>query len=152
MPDLSNSRVAASASTEYPRDSYRVLRMITTRWGDNDVYGHVNNVHYYAYFDTAVNGWLMAATGSDIRLLGAIGIVAETSCRYRKPISFPDQIHAGIALEKLGTRSVVYRIALFRSDDSDPSAVGRFVHVYVDAISRRAVEIPADIRRALQSL
>jgi acyl-CoA thioester hydrolase len=152
MPDLSNSGVAASAPTEYLRDSYRVLRMITTRWGDNDVYGHVNNVHYYAYFDTAVNGWLMAATGSDIRHLSAIGIVAETSCRYLRPISFPDQVHAGIAIEKLGTRSVVYRIALFRNDENDPSAVGRFVHVYVDAALRRPVEIPAGIRRALQCL
>lgn len=137
---------------EFCRDSYRVLRAITTRWGDNDVYGHVNNVHYYAYFDTAINGWLMEATGADIRQLAAIGVVAETSCRYLRPLSFPDQVHAGIALEKLGARSVIYRIGLFRNDEAEPSAVGHFVHVYVDATTRRPVEIPANIRQALQGL
>jgi acyl-CoA thioester hydrolase len=139
-------------SPELPRDSYRVLRAITTRWGDNDVYGHVNNVHYYAYFDTAINGWLMEATGADIRQLPAIGVVAETSCRYLRPLSFPDQVHAGIALEKLGARSVIYRIGLFRNDEAEPSAVGHFVHVYVDATTRRPVEIPSNIRQALQAL
>jgi acyl-CoA thioester hydrolase len=152
MTEASKSNLRGDVTPEFMRDSYRVLRAITTRWGDNDVYGHVNNVHYYAYFDTAVNGWLMAATASDIRQLDAIGIVAETSCRYRKPISFPDQVHAGIALEKMGTRSVVYRIALFRNEDTDPAAVGRFVHVYVDAGTRRPVAIPSIIQRALQAL
>jgi acyl-CoA thioester hydrolase len=152
MTEVSKSKAAGNVGVEYPRDTYRVLRTITTRWGDNDVYGHVNNVQYYAYFDTAVNGWLMAATGSDIRQLDAIGIVAETSCRFLKALSFPDILQAGLAVEKLGTRSVVYRIGLFGNDATQPSAVGRFVHVYVDAVSRRPVEIPADIRRALQTL
>ena len=152
MTEVSKSKAAGNVDFEHPRDTYRVLRAITTRWGDNDVYGHVNNVQYYAYFDTAVNGWLMAATGSDIRQRDAIGIVAETSCRFLKPLSFPDTLHAGLAIEKLGTRSVIYRIGLFGNDDSQPAAVGRFVHVYVDAVSRRPVEIPADIRRALLTL
>jgi acyl-CoA thioester hydrolase len=131
------------------RGDFPVLRRITTRWADNDVYGHVNNVVYYAYFDTAVNGWLIEATGVDIRQLSAIGIVAETSCRFIAPLSFPDQVTAGVGLERLGRSSVIYRIGLFRDDDESPAALGRFVHVYVDAASRNPVEIPAVIRTAV---
>ena len=118
---------------------------------DNDHYGHVNNVAYYSFFDTAVNGFLIEAAGTDIRDLPAIGIVAESSCTFLSAISFPDTIHAGLAIEKLGTKSVVYRIALFRDYDQDACAVGRFVHVYVDRQSRRPVEIPPVIRNALLS-
>ena len=131
------------------RGDFPVLRRITTRWADNDVYGHVNNVVYYEYFDTAVNGWLMEATGSDIRDLPAIGIVAETSCKFLAPLSFPDPVTAGLGLERLGRSSVIYRIGLFRGDDEAPAALGRFVHVYVDATSRAPVEIPAVIRTAV---
>jgi len=131
------------------RGDFPVLRRITTRWADNDVYGHVNNVVYYEYFDTAVNGWLMEATGSDIRDLPAIGIVAETSCRFLAPLSFPDPVTAGVGLERLGRSSIIYRIGLFRGDDDAPAALGRFVHVYVDAASRATVEIPAVIRTAV---
>ena len=131
------------------RGDFPVLRRITTRWADNDVYGHVNNVVYYEYFDTAVNGWLMEATGSDIRDLPAIGIVAETSCRFLAPLSFPDPVTAGVGLERLGRSSIIYRIGLFRGDDDAPAALGRFVHVYVDAASRGPVEIPAVIRTAV---
>jgi acyl-CoA thioesterase FadM len=94
------------------RDEFRVLRTITTRWMDNDHYGHVNNVVYYSYFDTAVNGYLIEASGIDVRELPAIGIVAETSCRFLRELSFPETVHAGLALEKLGSSSVVYRIGL----------------------------------------
>jgi acyl-CoA thioester hydrolase len=131
------------------RGDFPVLRRITTRWADNDVYGHVNNVVYYEYFDTAVNGWLMEATGSDIRDLPAIGIVAETSCRFLSPLSFPDPVTAGVGLERLGRSSIIYRIGLFRGDDESPAALGRFVHVYVDAASRSTVEIPDVIRTAV---
>ena len=116
---------------------------------DNDHYGHVNNVAYYSFFDTAVNGFLIEVTGTDIRDLPAIGIVAESSCQFLRAISFPDTIHAGLAIEKLGTKSVIYRIALFRGDDEEPCAAGRFVHVYVDRETRRPVEIPQVIRKAL---
>jgi acyl-CoA thioester hydrolase len=119
---------------------------------DNDHYGHVNNVVYYSYFDTAVNGWLMEATGSDIRELPAIGIVAETSCRFLKELSFPELVWAGLRLEKLGNSSVIYEIGLFRGDDVDAAAVGRFVHVYVDAGTRRTVPVPEAIRQALGAL
>jgi acyl-CoA thioester hydrolase len=131
------------------RGDFRVIRTIPTRWMDNDHYGHVNNVAYYSFFDTAVNGFLIEAAGTDIRDLPAIGIVAESSCTFLSAISFPDIIHAGLAIEKLGTKSVVYRIALFRGDDQEACAVGRFVHVYVDRQSRRPVEIPPVIKNAL---
>ena len=134
------------------RGDFRVLRTITTRWHDNDHYGHVNNVVYYAYFDTAVNGYLIEASGTDIRSLPAIGIVAETSCRYLRELSFPDMVHAGLALEKLGNSSVVYRIGLFRNEETAPAAIGRFVHVYVDAATRRPVPVPVSIRAALTAL
>lgn len=131
------------------RGDFRVIRTIPTRWMDNDHYGHVNNVAYYSFFDTAVNGFLIEAAGTDIRDLPAIGVVAESSCTFLSAISFPDTIHAGVTIEKLGTKSVVYRIALFREDDQDACAVGRFVHVYVDRQSRRPVEIPPVIKNAL---
>ena len=134
------------------RSDFRVLRSITTRWHDNDHYGHVNNVVYYAYFDTAVNGFLIEASGTDIRDLPAIGIVAETSCRFLRELSFPDTVHAGLALEKLGNSSVVYRIGLFRNDEVEPAALGRFVHVYVDPVTRRPVPVPPPIRAALAAL
>jgi len=134
------------------RSDFRVLRAITTRWHDNDHYGHVNNVVYYAYFDTAVNGFLIEASGTDIRELPTIGIVAETSCRFLRELSFPDTVHAGLALEKLGNSSVIYRIGLFRNEDTEPAALGRFVHVYVNAATRRPVPVPAPIRAALTAL
>ncbi len=134
------------------RSDFRVLRTITTRWHDNDHYGHVNNVVYYAYFDTAVNGYLIEASGTDIRNLPAIGIVAETGCRFLRELSFPDTVHAGLAIEKLGNSSVVYRIALFRNEESEPAAIGRFVHVYVDSTTRRPVPVPPQIRAALTAL
>ncbi len=132
------------------RQDFRVIRPIPTRWMDNDHYGHVNNVAYYSFFDTAVNGFLIDAAGMDIRSLPAIGIVAESSCRFFSAVSFPDTIHAGIGIERLGSRSVVYRIALFRGDDEEPCASGRFVHVYVDRETRRPVEIPAPVRMAIE--
>jgi len=134
------------------RNEFRVLRSITTRWMDNDHYGHVNNVVYYSYFDTAVNGYLIEASGVDIRDLPAIGIVAETSCRFLRELSFPETVHAGLALERVGTSSVVYRIGLFRNADTEPAALGRFVHVYVDRVSRRPVPVPAQVRAALAAL
>ena len=134
------------------RTDSTILRPIATRWLDNDHYGHVNNVVYYSFFDTAVNGFLIEATGADIRDLPAIGIVAESSCRFLSAISFPDTVHAGLRLERLGTSSVVYTIALFRGEDDVPCAVGRFVHVYVDRETRRPVPIPDVIRQVVERL
>jgi acyl-CoA thioester hydrolase len=134
------------------RWQFRVLRPIATRWMDNDHYGHVNNVAYYSFFDTAVNGFLIEAAGTDIRELPAIGVVAESSCQFVSAISFPDVIQAGLAVERLGARSIAYSIALFRGDDIDACAVGRFVHVYVDRTTRKPVEIPGIIRTAVERL
>jgi acyl-CoA thioester hydrolase len=123
-----------------------------TRWMDNDHYGHVNNVAYYSYFDSAVNGFLMEASGVDTRTLSAIGVVAETGCRFLRQISFPDVLYIGMRIEKTGNSSVVYQLAVFREDDDAPSAVGRFVHVYVDGTTRRPVAVPDVIKRALLQL
>jgi acyl-CoA thioester hydrolase len=145
-------RIAMTETAPPGRGDFTVLRPIPTRWMDNDHYGHVNNVAYYSFFDTAVNGFLIEASGADIRDLPAIGIVAESSCRFLSAVSFPDTIHAGLGLERLGTSSVVYAIALFRGDEEQPCAVGRFVHVYVDRTTRRPVAIPAAIRTVVEGL
>jgi acyl-CoA thioester hydrolase len=119
---------------------------------DNDHYGHVNNVAYYSFFDTAVNGFLIEASGVDIRDLAAIGIVAESGCQFLAAVSFPDTVHAGIGVERLGHSSIVYRIALFGGEAAEPCAVGRFVHVYVDRQTRRPVPIPGVIRAVVEGL
>jgi acyl-CoA thioester hydrolase len=134
------------------RGDFPVLRELPTRWSDDDVYGHVNNVVHYAMFDSAVNGWLIEATGTDIRRLPAIGLVVETRCRYFAELRFPDVVTAGLELERLGNSSVVYRLALFGPSGEAPAAVGRFVHVYVDRESRRPVPVPDRIRAALRQL
>lgn len=134
------------------RSDFHVLRELPTRWSDDDTYGHVNNVVHYSLFDTAVNGWLIEASGCDIRALPAHGLVVETSCRYLAELRFPEVITAGLALEKLGTSSVIYRLALFGSASEEPAAVGRFVHVYVSREDRRPVDVPPQIRAALDTL
>ncbi|MFI1915309.1 acyl-CoA thioesterase [Nocardia sp. NPDC020380] len=125
-----------------------------TRWADNDHYGHVNNVTYYAYFDTAVNAWLIHATGTDIRDLPAIGIVAETSCKFLDSLSFPDMLKVGIRIKRLGKSSISYELAIFRDtgDDLHLAATGTFVHVYVDNETRKPIPIPAVIRAAAEPL
>jgi acyl-CoA thioester hydrolase len=134
------------------RDDFPLLRPQQTRWHDDDAYGHVNNVVYYAYFDTAVNAYLMEATGTDIRRLDAIGIVVETGCRYLAPVGFPDPLWVGLAVTRLGTSSVTYRLGLFRDADEAPSALATFTHVYVDADTRRPVDVPDVIRDCLTPL
>jgi acyl-CoA thioester hydrolase len=134
------------------RADFAVQRQLPTRWSDDDTYGHVNNTVHYLMFDTAVNGWLIEASGVDIRHLPAVGLVVETSCRYFAELRFPEVVTAGIALEKLGTSSVVYRLALFGEQQDEPAAAGRFVHVYVDREGRRPTPVPDEIRRALAQL
>ena len=131
---------------------FPVRRPMPTRWADDDAYGHANNVVYYAWFDTTVNGWLMDATGTDVRRLPAIGVVAETSCRYLAPVGFPDQLEIGLGVDRLGERSITYRLAVFRVGEELPSALGRFVHVYVDATTRRPVAVPEVVRAAVAGL
>lgn len=141
-----------SATAPPARADFPVLRALATRWMDNDHYGHVNNVAYYSYFDTAVNGWLIDATGIDIRTLPAIGLVVETGCRYFKPLSFPDALEVGLGIERLGKSSITYRLAIFREGDDTAAAAGRFVHVYVDSQSRQTTAVPEPIRAAAQDL
>lgn len=129
------------------RADFPVLREVPTRWSDVDAYGHVNNVVHYAVFDTAVNAWLIEATGEDVRGWPQLGLVVETSCRYLAELDFPAPITAGLAVERVGTTSVVYQLALFGEAEA-PAAVGRFVHVYVDRSSRRPTPVPPAVRRA----
>jgi acyl-CoA thioester hydrolase len=139
-------------TTTPTRADFKVFRPIQTRWMDNDHYGHVNNVAYYSYFDTAVNGYLMEATGVDTRELPVIGVVAESGCKFLREVSFPDQLQAGLRIERLGNSSVIYQIGLFRADESEACAIGRFVHVYVDDQTRKPTPIPSIIRDVLQKL
>ncbi len=136
------------------RGDYVAWRQVTTRWRDDDAYGHLNNATYYELFDTAVNAHLYDATGLDVRALPAIGIVAETSCRYFRELGFPQPIDTGLVVERLGTSSVVYRIGLFQGDGDEAAAEGRFVHVYVDSSSpsRPVVPVPPEIRTAIEPL
>lgn len=134
------------------RDDYRHFLPIATRWKDNDVYGHVNNVEYYSYFDTVINTWLINEGGLDIHRGAQIGLCAESHCRFIGEIAFPETIEAGLRVEHLGKSSVRYGIGLFRPGHSEPAAEGWFVHVFVDRESRRAAPLPETIRSALQRL
>ena len=137
---------------KWNREDLKAWSKIPTRWMDDDIYGHVNNVVYYSYFDTAVNGNLIRATGQDIRSQDAIGIVVESGCTFHQELSFPQVIEAGLLVEKIGNSSVTYRVGLFIEDDSEPAASGHFVHVYVDRENRRPVWVPENIRQALRPI
>lgn len=134
------------------RSMYPVFRPITTRWMDNDAYGHVNNVHYYSYFDSAVNGWLVESGLLSIGGSPAIGLVVESGCVYFESVSFPERLEAGISVAHLGRSSVRYEIGIFKEGAEFAAAQGHFVHVYVDRATQRPVEIPLDTRRALSEL
>jgi acyl-CoA thioester hydrolase len=152
MNDTRSSGPAVARPAEQSRGSYRVLRRVRTRWADNGVYWLVRNVHCNADFDTAVNGWLMTVSGRGIRVLGAIGMVAGSNGQNLRPVSFPDTLHSGLALETPGSRSVICRTGLLCNDETELSSVGRNVHVDVDALTRRPVNIPAMPRAAMQIL
>ena len=134
------------------RARYRHFMALQTRWADNDVYGHVNNVTYYAYFDTAVNCYLIEKGGLDIADGGVVGFAVETMCRYVKPLAYPDALEAGLRVGHLGRSSVRYEVGIFRKGDQDAAAFGHFVHVFVDRASGRPVPLPPRIRRALERI
>ena len=138
------------------RADYQVWRQATTRWSDDDVYQHLNNARYFDLIDTAVNAYLMDRVGRDLRSLPAIGVVAEVGCRYFREIGFPEPIDMGLAVERIGRSSVVYRIGLFQGDGDEAAAEGRFVHVYVNNTDgpglRGVVELPAAVRAAVEAL
>jgi acyl-CoA thioester hydrolase len=125
---------------------------IPTRWMDQDPYGHVNNVQYYSYFDSVVNEHLIREAGLDVQKTREIGLVVETQCRFMKEINFPQTVHAGIRVVKLGNRSITYEIGLFRDEETEAAAIGRFVHVYVDRETRASVQVPERVRAAVAPL
>lgn len=134
------------------RDEYATFRQLSTRWNDNDIYGHMNNVVHYSLFDTAVNGWLMAGGLLDPWQSDSIALVVETGCSYHAEMGFPDLIHAGLRVAHLGRSSVRFEIGLFRNDDMAASAEGFFVHVYVNRATRRPVPIEGARRAAFEGL
>ena len=135
-----------------PRSHFPHLQTINTRWADNDVYGHVNNVVHFSYFDTAVNKFLIDAGALDIHGGAVIGLVVSTQCHYFESIRFPQTVHAGVAVAQLGNSSVTYELGLFADAAPLAAAVGRFVHVYVDRATRRPVPLPEALRAALSPL
>lgn len=133
---------SATKPTPHARSSYRVFRSIPTRWADNDMYGHVNNVIYYSWFDTAVNALLIERGALDIHAGQTIGFVVETQCNYFAPIAFPQTVEAGIRVAQAGRSSVRYEIALFAEGADTAAAQGHFVHVYVDRTTQRPMPLP----------
>lgn len=139
-------------SQSVTRDEFPHFLSIPTRWMDNDVYGHVNNALYYAFFDTVINEYLINVGGLDIHTGVVIGLAIETQCRFYQSIAFPDVIDAGLRVVHLGNSSVRYEVGLFKCDQADPAAFGYFVHVFVDRETRRPTPIPNGIRAALEKI
>lgn len=134
------------------RSDYLHFHPITTRWMDNDAYGHVNNVVYYSWFDTVVNQFLVAGGALDIENSPVIGLVIETQCNYFASVAFPERVTAGLRVAKLGNSSVRYEVGIFREDEQQAAAQGHFVHVYVDRVARRPAAIPEAMRSLLQTI
>jgi acyl-CoA thioester hydrolase len=146
------TRLPPMSTLRQTRDDYRHFHTITTRWMDNDVYGHVNNVVYYSYFDTVVNAYLIEQGVLNPEHSDTIGLVIETQCNYFVPLSFPDPVVAGMRVARLGNTSVRYEVGLFRGDAQEAAAQGHFVHVYVDRETRRPVPLPDALRAVLEPL
>ena len=148
-----NCTVTSLRPQPEPRAAYRAFHPIGTRWSDNDVYGHVNNVVYYGWFDTAVNHWLIDHGGLDIHAGGVIGLVVETHCNFFAPVAFPDAVVVGIRVAQLGASSVRFEVGIFPADERLPCvARGHFVHVYVDRRTRRPAPLPPKLFKALETL
>jgi acyl-CoA thioester hydrolase len=135
-----------------PRSAYRVFLPITTRWLDNDAYGHLNNTVYYSFFDTAVNRYLVEAGALDIERSPVIGLVVETQCNYFAPLGFPQPVEVGLRVAHVGASSVRYELAVFAAGADNAAAQGHFVHVYVDRSTRRPAPLPAPLALALDGL
>jgi len=134
------------------RADYKHILPLQTRWADNDIYGHVNNVAYYGYFDTIVNEYLIGAGALDIHDGAVIGLVVETGCKYFAPLEFPQTLDGALRVARIGNSSVRYELAIFKQGDDAPAAEGHFVHVYVDRETRRPASLPADLRSALEKI
>ncbi|MDP3813878.1 thioesterase family protein [Pseudomonas sp.] len=137
---------------QHLRRDYRHFQPLSTRWHDNDIYGHVNNVTYYSFFDSAVNSYLIEVGGLDIHNGDVVGFVVSSSCDYFASIAFPERIEIGLRVGKLGNSSVQYELAVFKAGEEEACAAGRFVHVFVDRASNRPVSIPQALRGALTAL
>jgi len=144
--------VTATRAKPHERADYRHFQPITTRWIDNDAYGHINNVVYYAFFDTVVNTWLIEQGALDIATSPVVGYVVETGCNYFAPLTYPEPVFVGLRVAAVGRSSVRYEIALFAADAPTAAAQGHFVHVYVDRATQRPVPIPEALERALRPL
>jgi acyl-CoA thioester hydrolase len=142
----------AGRAAPLTRSAFVAFRAITTRWMDNDIYGHVNNVQYYSFFDTVVNGYLIDRGALDPERSAVIGLVVETQCNYFAPLSFPQAVEAGLRVAHLGNSSVRYEIGLFAQGVDSAAAQGHFVHVYVDRATRRPVALPPPLVAALSPL
>ncbi len=141
-----------SDSTIPARSGYKFFYPVNTRWSDNDVYGHVNNVIYYSYFDTAANRYLIEEGGLDISDGEIVGFVVSSGCEYHAPITYPEPIEAGLRVEKLGNSSVRYGIGIFKQGVEDAVAHGHFVHVFVNRKANKSVSIPENLREALERI
>ena len=140
------------ANSTETRAAYPHIAPLQTRWADNDVYGHVNNVTYYSYFDTVVNDYLIGRGALDIHGGAVIGLVVETGCRYFAPLAFPQALEGGLRVARIGTSSVRYELAVFASGQETPAAEGHFIHVYVDRENRRPTALPGPLRSALEAI
>jgi acyl-CoA thioester hydrolase len=134
------------------RADYAWFRPVTARWMDNDVYGHVNNAHYYSYFDTVINRYLIERGGLDIHASPVVGFVVSSACDFFRPVAYPDDFEVGLRVERIGRSSVLYGVAAFTGSDDAARAAGTVVHVFVDRGAARSVEIPEPIRRALEAI
>ena len=149
---MSTDDPARVRATPQPRDAYRHFSSISTRWMDNDAYGHINNVVYYSYFDTVVNRYLIEAGALDVERSPVIGLVVETHCNYFASLAFPQTVEAGLRVAHLGSSSVRYEIGLFGAGEPLAAACGHFVHVYVDRVTRRPAPLPPALVATLQGL
>lgn len=134
------------------RSAYKHFLPLQTRWADNDIYGHVNNVAYYGYFDTIVNEYLIASGALDIHGGAVIGLVVETGCKYFAPLAFPQKLEGALRVAKIGNSSVRYELAIFAEGSDKPAAEGHFVHVYVDRETRKSTPLPEGFRKALEKI
>ena len=134
------------------RSTYSYFQSITTRWADNDIYGHIKNVVYYSYFDTIANQYLIESTNFNPSIASIIGVVVHSNCTYIKPIAYPDIIEAGLTVKKLGNSSVTYGIGIFKQGENIPCAYGEFVHVFVNRKTKQSTSIPEEIKKVLQQL
>jgi|TARA_R100000655_G_scaffold69528_1_gene107732 acyl-CoA thioester hydrolase len=134
------------------RSDFPVFYPIITRWMDNDIYGHVNNVTYYSYFDSVINRYLIEEGGLDIHNAPVVGFMVSSSCQFRKPVAYPDALEAGVRVARIGTRSVTYEVGIFMENDTQAAAHGELVHVFVDRATQSSTPIPPGIREALERI